>query len=187
MNTHNLTKLNTLKGLDNLKDYYYVSKEGGIYSTYGQKEGELRKVQPAEVGAGYLQAQLMTKENKTRKVYVHRIVGLAFVEGYQEGLVINHKDEIKVNNHYKNLEWITQKENVNYGTRTARQSKACQKRVEGIDPNTGITCLTFDSVNEAMEAGYTAKGISQASRGEWCNHCSHGGKDVYKGYKWRYV
>ena len=38
-----------------------------------------------------------------------------------EKLQVNHKDEDKTNNCLDNLEWLTAKENVNYGTRTERQ------------------------------------------------------------------
>jgi len=187
MNTHEIVKLNTIEGLSHLKDYYHISNTGKIYSTYRQPEGELKEIAPYLVGAGYQQVQLGTKQGGFKKLYVHRLVGMVFVEGYAEGLVINHKDENKLNNHYLNLEWVTQKENINYGTRTKRQSKSCQKPLEAIDPLTGITCLVFESVREAMDKGFSANGISEASRGEWCSHLKHGGTDVYRGYKWRYV
>lgn len=36
---------------------------------------------------------------------------------------VNHKDENKLNNSLDNLEWLTTKENINYGTRTIRMAK----------------------------------------------------------------
>lgn len=35
-----------------------------------------------------------------------------FCPGYAEGLVVNHIDSDTTNNYYKNLEWVSQKENV---------------------------------------------------------------------------
>lgn len=43
---------------------------------------------------------------------VHRLVGFAFIEGYSEiNNTINHKDLNPQNNHYTNLEWVSQSEN----------------------------------------------------------------------------
>lgn len=49
------------------------------------------------------------KISKTFKV--HRLVAKAFVKGFSEGLVVNHKDGDRLNNHASNLEWISPLEN----------------------------------------------------------------------------
>ena len=54
---------------------------------------------------------LLSKEGQKKQYRIHQLVAKAFCEGYEEGLVVNHKDLNKTNNHYYNLEWITQKEN----------------------------------------------------------------------------
>lgn len=123
MNTHEIVKLNTVEGLSHLKDYYHISNTGKIYSTYRQDEGELKEIVPYLVGIGYHQVQLSMKQGGYKNLYVHRLVGMVFVEGYAEWLVINHKDENKLNNHYMNLEWVTQKENINYGSARERAVK----------------------------------------------------------------
>lgn len=42
---------------------------------------------------------------------IHRLVAVAFVEGYFEEATVNHQDGNKANNFYKNLEWMTLKDN----------------------------------------------------------------------------
>lgn len=53
---------------------------------------------------------------KTRyKVYsVHRLVALAFVPGFVQGLHVNHKNAVKTDNFYTNLEWVTHAQNIKH-------------------------------------------------------------------------
>lgn len=60
--------------------------------------------------AGYLIVRVM--QNRKRKTYyVHRLVGLTYVDGYESGLCINHKNGIKTDNLPNNLEWVSLSEN----------------------------------------------------------------------------
>lgn len=61
----------------------------------------------------------LSKDNKVYRKGVHQLVAQAFVPGWFEGAVVNHKDANKLNNHYTNLEWVTQKENVNKSYETS--------------------------------------------------------------------
>lgn len=48
---------------------------------------------------------------KRKKFFLHHLVARAFVEGYAEGLTVNHIDGIKTNNLPHNLEWVTRARN----------------------------------------------------------------------------
>ena len=50
-------------------------------------------------------------DGKRPKVFVHRLVALAFVRGYFRGATVNHIDGDKTNNLPSNLEWVTLAEN----------------------------------------------------------------------------
>lgn len=58
---------------------------------------------------------------------VHRIVAIHFVDG-DKNLQVNHKDGVKTNNHYSNLEFISCKDNIKHaikhGLREARANIA---------------------------------------------------------------
>lgn len=83
------------------------------------------------------------RNNKEKNYKVHRLVGEYFVDGYFEGAVINHKDEIKSNNNFENLEWVTIKYNNNYNNKPMRVSK--QVNMYSID---GKYIQSFNSLKE---------------------------------------
>lgn len=82
--------------------------ETHIISNYGnikvKKTGRLIKQRLDK--DGYYQVNLYCNGlEKTKKV--HRLVALTFVDGFKEGLVVNHIDGVKTNNFVGNLEWTT--------------------------------------------------------------------------------
>lgn len=79
---------------------------------------------------GYLQI-ILFKNKKPKTFKVHRLVALAFLENPQNLPCINHKDENKDNNNVSNLEWVTVKQNNNYGTRNERTSKKMKGKYKG--------------------------------------------------------
>lgn len=58
---------------------------------------------------GYIFVTLFGKQQP-----LHRLVALAFCDGASENKVVNHKDGNKQNNFASNLEWVTQRENVEH-------------------------------------------------------------------------
>lgn len=89
---------------------YQVSNLGRVKSlSFYDTNGHLhtkRLIKPQKVGSGYLKV-VLKKNGIGKPFYVHRLVGMMFVNGYKDGLQINHKDEDKTNNISSNLEWIT--------------------------------------------------------------------------------
>ena len=55
------------------------------------------------------------KDGKEKGWLVSRLVGLAWCDGYLEGLTINHKNGDTTDNRAENLEWVTRSENVKKG------------------------------------------------------------------------
>lgn len=61
---------------------------------------------------------------------VHRLVGMAFCEGKtDEKKYINHKDGNKQNNHFENLEWCTQSQNMKHAVDTGLLTKFNRKQL----------------------------------------------------------
>lgn len=114
------------------------------------RKGKMRKL------CKYTNGYLFVNMAKVPNISVHRAVAMAFVPGYFEGALVNHKDENKQNNRWDNLEWVTKKENNEYGTRRRLLRPIIQYDLNGNTINsynstkaasdaTGIACSTLRS------------------------------------------
>lgn len=70
-------------------------------------------------------------------VSTHRLVALCFVPNPdpEHKIEVNHIDENKMNNCAENLEWVTSKENCNYGTRNKRVTEKISVPIVQLDLN----------------------------------------------------
>ncbi len=87
---------------------YKIDDKGDVYSKTG------RKLKPWDNGRGYLIVDVM-KDREVHRVRIHRASAETYLgrpDEKLENMVVGHIDNNKHNNSYKNLKWITQKENV---------------------------------------------------------------------------
>lgn len=75
---------------------------------------------------GHLRVTL-SKNGKTARFFLHRLVASQFCDGYAEGLVVNHKNGIKTDNRYTNLEWCTVADNVKHAVETGLWDRRCER------------------------------------------------------------
>ena len=47
------------------------------------------------------------KDGKEKDWLVARLVAMTWIDGYREGLTVNHKDRNRFNNNVDNLEWLS--------------------------------------------------------------------------------
>jgi len=96
-----------------VKDFarYEVSDTGVIRNI---KSGKILK--QFKYQTGYLGVNLC-KVGQQRPSLVHRVVGLAFIANPENKPTINHKNAIKTDNSLRNLEWCTQKENIEHAVK----------------------------------------------------------------------
>lgn len=96
-----------------------------------------RILKPNKNNRGYTQIGLPINK-KPKQFLVHRLVATAFIPNPNNLPVVNHKDENPNNNRVENLEWCTEKYNIQYST--ARKI-ICIERPD----------LIFNSIREASE------------------------------------
>lgn len=159
------------------RDYtnYIVYSDGRIYSKI-RKKFMTNKI----MKDGYCRMELY-KDNKPKMYNVHRMVAEIFVPNPLNKPFVNHVDGNKQNNNCLNLEWVTQKENIEHAYKTGLSKKQL--------PNTGPLCKkicmyvndnlikVFPSISEVKrQLGYQRHAISKA--------CKSGHE--YKGYFWKF-
>lgn len=115
-----MKQINTIEGLENVKDYYFITTCGKVVS---DRYGKLKYLKISSTKGGYEKVSLYTIDRKLRQIYVHRLVALAFIPNTENKPQVNHIDEIKTHNYVQNFSWMTRIENCNYGTRNSRQSE----------------------------------------------------------------
>lgn len=116
----------------------------------------------------YDSISLLTNKKMYRKK-IHRLLAHVFIpKGNNEYNVVNHIDENKLNNNLNNLEWTTNKLNIQH---------SCAKKVKQIDKKTNKMIKIYNSVNDAYRAlskpyGYHIRFVCNKKR-----------KSAF-GYKW---
>lgn len=158
------------------ESYYYVSSHGRIKSMYLNIE----RIIKCNIGKRGYPVFNMRINGKTYLKTVHRLVAKYFVENPENKPQVNHIDGNKQNNYYKNLEWVTNRENALHAREHGLHTSDGQKRTAQYNMNGDLLCI-YSSATEASKA----TGIS---RGQICKVCSQIPKHkTAGGYIWRYI
>jgi HNH endonuclease/NUMOD4 motif len=115
-------------------DRYMVSNRGRVAKIL---RGSVNK------GTEYVTIILAKKGVAYKSFRIHQLVARAFNGEQPEETIVNHKDCDKGHNEPENLEYITQKENVNHAIRWRRRVMVKNKRNGQFQP-----LLTVDQVGE---------------------------------------
>lgn len=155
MNNKSITNINNKK-LEILNDYNNLNKNDEIFkpiknslygnfsnyliSNYGRIKNSNKIMKPTITDDGYLMIKLYLN-NKVKNIPIHRLVCEIFNNKPITELVVNHINEIKNDNYYKNLEWVTVEKNNQH----SKNIKICM-----IDDDNNIIKY-FDSFTDAYK------------------------------------
>lgn len=175
-----------------LYDYtgmYQVSNFGRVRSldrvdSNGHKvKGKILKLKVNNKGYLYI---TLHKDGKSKHFTIHRLVATAFIPNPDNLPQVNHKNETKTDNIWTNLEWVTQKYNLNYGTCQEKRSEKLKGKKQ---PN-----ITGDKHPMArkvicLETKQVFGCIRDAE--DWCGKggvgaCCKGRAETAGGYHWQY-
>jgi len=125
------------KQIKNYEGLYEVSSLGRVKSMVKVKSGKRpsrgfycgkeRIMNPGDNGKGYLFVNL-SKNKKSNRYYVHRLVAENFIKNDERKRCVNHKDCDKSNNKLSNLEWVTEYENSIHSYNAGRLSHLAEAR-----------------------------------------------------------
>ena len=151
-----------LKGYENVSPNYYIKEDGRVYNKKIKKHLHLY-----EKTGGYLYVCLISKDvdgiiKKKEYKRVHRIVATAYCENKENKPYVNHIDENRQNNHYKNLEWVTPKENNLW---SLAKKTYCYKD--------GKLIKIYNSVEATRKDGFNTGHVAAVARGVEKKHKGH--------------
>lgn len=117
----------TFRDIPGYLGYYAVSSNGTVLKkeriVWNEKENTnsevrekiLRQTLFKRRRGGKIDATVgLKKDGVKKRHYVSRLVAMAWCDGYSPGLTVNHKYGNPSNNNADNLEWVTQKKNVQH-------------------------------------------------------------------------
>ena len=180
-------------------DNYQVSNLGRLMSLNYKRTGKAELMTPKKRKDGYLMINFR-KNGKSDGLLIHRLVAETFLPNPEGKPQVNHKiegDEGKkinivfinkdgsINKEKSTIEWVTAKENCNYGTKNLRAANKISKANTNGKRSKKLLQFTLDgdfvreweSTHECGRNGFNQGCVSACCRGERKSH---------KGYIWRY-
>lgn len=115
--------MDNIKPIKGYEGEYEITSDGVVYAcrkyvklpNHPTQDGRwhARKRMATHSTKGYEYLWLY-KNGKREQAFIHRLVAQHFCSGESDLLVVNHLDENTHNNHYSNLEWVTQLQNMQH-------------------------------------------------------------------------
>ena len=179
-----IRKWKDIKGYEGL---YKVSNLGEIKSKH---KGKWIKLKCSKSAGCYRKVTLCRNDKKEVKL-VHRLVADTFIPNPNNLPCVNHKDENPSNNMVINLEWCTQKYNMNYGSvkeRIGNKSKGRKRTKTSIEnqikrQNKKVYCVELDMYFDSIKEASGFIGVHNST----LTHHLKGEQKTCGNFHWKYV
>lgn len=147
-----------------VKNYemYEISSYGRVRKNYQNEKSKILKFDV--INGGYLRVTL-SKDGKTKRFVVHRLVAQHFLDNPNNYPEINHIDNNRANNHLDNLEWCTPLMNAQH--RDAQERHTPCKKVYQFDKNGNLVGVYRSTREASRKTGYPKSCIPK-----WCANLS---------------
>jgi hypothetical protein len=158
------------------EDIKWKEIEGFPYmiNTIGQILNEQNK-QKAVTKGKYYMVNLTDYDGNRKTCSIHILVAKAFIPNPNNYPIVNHIDNDRYNNRISNLEWCTQKENLEHASKNNRLFK---RKIEQYDIDENLLGK-FNSIVEAAKI----TGINKSS----IANCCRGDRKIACEYIWKYA
>ena len=163
------------KDIEGYEGLYQVSDQGRIKSL--PRKGTSGKILlPQKDKDGYC-ILILFKNGKHKNQKIHRLVAQAFIPNPDSLSEVNHINEDKTDNRACNLNWMSHKENANWGTKIKRTVEKKSKPVKQIRLDGEVVAI-WPSATEAGKNGFIQTKITA---------CCRGREKTHFGYRWTYL
>lgn len=163
----------------------------GLYeiSNHGKLRNSKKNIIKLQTINGY-KRYLLSKNQKRKAFYIHRLVAEHFLEVPKGCNEVNHIDEDKSNNRVENLEWCNRKYNMNYGTRNKRSRETYLNNIKKGKIDTSniskrqckkVINLTTGEIYESAKQASEMTGVKKVSS------CCTGKRKTVGGMIWSYL
>lgn len=175
------------KDIEGYEGLYQVSNTGKVRSLRYRNQDKMNELFLKPHNQGYLQVELH-KNGKRKMFTVHRLVAMAFVDGYAIGKEVNHIDENKQNNISTNLEWVSTSQNVLHSIshRKSVMTRKYPKFHARKDKQTVLQMSLNGEVIKRWESTIEVK--EKLGYSDWSiKQCCRNNRETAYGYKWQYA
>lgn len=123
---------------------------------------------------GYLHVGLR-KNGKPYTCYIHRLVAETFLQNPNNLPCINHKSEVKTENNVENIEFVSYKDNLNYGTTQLRRAITTGTKVIQLSKDGNVLNEFYSTRDAQRNTGIPNQNICE---------CINGKRKTAGGYIW---
>lgn len=120
---YEVSNLGNVRGV--ARTHLRYDKQGNAYEVHVPARCLVKK----DNSNGYYRVSL-SRDNRVRQLFVHRLVAMAFVENPDNLPVIDHIDGDRHNNDASNLRWCTQGDNLHYSYQNGRETVFVREHIK---------------------------------------------------------